>query len=132
MATKTIFISFDYDNDRRYKNLLVAWDTNKVFDFRFYDGSVTAPVNSTNATYIRSQIKPKIQTASHLLCIVGRYSARSEWIRWEIETAVALRKKLIGVKLDRSFTSPAALLNNNAKWAMSFTFDSIRTAVNSA
>jgi hypothetical protein len=46
---KTIFISFDYDNDSRYKNMLLAWDKNKEFDFRFYDGSLRVDINSTNA-----------------------------------------------------------------------------------
>ena len=40
MAKKTVFISFDYDNDARYKNLLLAWDKNSDFDFGFYDGSL--------------------------------------------------------------------------------------------
>jgi hypothetical protein len=26
MAKKTVFISFDYDNDAYWKNLLLAWD----------------------------------------------------------------------------------------------------------
>ena len=43
MAKRRVFISFDYDNDRHYKNLLVAWDQNKQFDLSFYDGSVTVP-----------------------------------------------------------------------------------------
>ena len=34
MAKRRVFISFDYDNDRHYKNLLVAWDQNKQFDLR--------------------------------------------------------------------------------------------------
>jgi hypothetical protein len=28
MPKTSVFISFDYDNDRNYKNLLVAWDKN--------------------------------------------------------------------------------------------------------
>ena len=129
MAKKTIFISFDYDNDRAYKNLLLAWDKNKDFDFEFYDGSLRDAINSTNATYIKSQIKPKILAASHLLCLVGAQAAKSAWIDWEIQTAVDNRKKLIAVKIDRANASPAALLANGAKWALSFNFDAIKKAV---
>jgi hypothetical protein len=49
MAKKRIFISFDYDNDLHYKNLLLAWDKNKEFDFEFYDHSLREEINSTNA-----------------------------------------------------------------------------------
>src|SRR5437016_11401076 len=84
VAKKTIFISFDYDNDKHYKNLLLAWDKNDDFDFGFYDGSLREAINSTNAAYIKSQIKPTILAASRLLCIVGEQTSKSAWIDWEI------------------------------------------------
>ncbi len=132
MATKATFISFDYDNDLRYKNLLLAWDENKEFDFRLYDSSLKDAVNSTNATYIKSVIKPKIQASSNLLCIVGERSWESPWIDWEIQTAIDLKKKLIGVKIEKAYKSPSALFNTGATWALSFNFDAIRKAIESA
>lgn len=132
MATKRIFISYDYDNDRHYKNLLVAWDKNKEFDFNFYDGSVTVAVDSTDADYIKARIKPKIEASSHLLCLVGKYAHKSKWIDWEIRTAISLKKKLIAVKIEKDNTTPPALLNAGATWALSFNFDAIKKAVDSA
>ena len=132
MANKTIFISFDYDNDRHYKNLLVAWDKNDLFDFKFYDGSVAVAVDSEDAAYIRRRINEKINAAGYLLCIVGTDAHKSEWIAWEIDTAKALGLSLIAVKTASSNTSPAGLLNAGATWARSFTFESIKTAVDSA
>lgn len=41
----TVFISYDYDNDRHYKNLLVAWSKNTSFNLEFYDSSVDVSVN---------------------------------------------------------------------------------------
>src|SRR5260221_4744029 len=98
MAKKRIFISHDYDNDSLNKNMLVAWDKNNQFDFGFYDGSLRTAINSTDAAYIKSRIKPIIEAASHLLCIVGKYSSTNTWIEWEIQTAAEFSKKLIGVK----------------------------------
>jgi len=132
MAKKTIFISFDYDNDKHYKNLLLAWDKNKDFDFQFYDGSLREAINSTNAAYIKGQIKPKILAASHLLCLVGSETSKSTWIDWEILTAVENKKKLIGVKIEKANASPARLLAAGATWALSFNFDAIKKAVDSA
>lgn len=129
MAKKTVFISFDYDNDARYKSLLVAWDKNKDFDFGFYDGSLRDAINSTNAAYIKSQIKPKILAASHLLCIVGEKTSNSAWIDWEIQTARDASKKLIGVKTAKENSSPTGLLGSGATWALSFNFDAIKKAL---
>ena len=129
---KKIFISYDYENDSNYKNLLVAWDKNKEFDFNFYDGSVTAAIDSNDADYIKRRIKEKIDASTHLLCIVGKHTSKSKWVDWEIRTAIALKKKLIGVKIEKENTSPQSLLGGEATWALSFTFDSIKKAVDSA
>ena len=132
MSKKKVFISFDYDNDRKWKNLLVAWDKNEDFDFDLYDASLKVAINSEDAKYIKSQIKPKIKAADYLLCIVGAESASSDWIRWEIQTAIDEGKALIGVKTDKSNKSPLELLNNGSTWAMSFTLEAIRKAVDDA
>jgi hypothetical protein len=132
MAKKTIFISFDYDNDAHYKNLLLAWDKNNEFDFELYNGSLRAAISSDDASYIKSKIKPLISKATHVLCIVGEECAKSDWINWEVQTGADLKKNLIGVKVEKSFSSPKALLNNGATWALSFNFDAIKGAVESA
>ena len=132
MARKRIFISFDADNDQHYKNLLLAWSKNSEFDFQLYNGSLKVPIDSTNAAYIKSKIKPMITWASYLLCIVGLQTYRSNWVAWEINTAYSNGKKLIGVKINRDCTSPSALLGRGATWALSFTFDGIKRAVDSA
>src|SRR5689334_10962078 len=107
---KVVFVSFDYDNDRNYKNLLLAWDKNQEFDFELYDGSLKDAIDSTNASYIKSKIRPLIENATHLLCIVGEKCSTNKWIEWEVQTAVDKKKKLIGVKIEKSYTSPAVLL----------------------
>lgn len=129
MAKKTVFISFDYDDDAYYKNLLLAWDKNSDFDFNFYDGSLKYPIDSTNAAYIKSQIRPKILAAGRLLCIVGAKTSKSKWIDWEIQTATDNAKKLIGVKTAKDNISPVGLIGVGATWALSFNFDAIKTAL---
>lgn len=129
MAKARIFISYDYDNDRNYKNLLVAWDKNSEFDFSFYDESVDVSVNSTDAAAIKRVISARISNASHFLCLVGQETHRSQWVAWEIERAKELKKKLVAVKIKRTNTSPSGLLYARVSWAMSFTFDSIKKAI---
>ena len=132
MAKKSVFISFDADQDKQYKNLLLAWDKNSSFDFSFYDGSLRGAIDSTNAAYIKSKIRPLIAAASRLLCIVGKETYKSEWVEWEINTAVVKRKKLIAVKVSKDCTSPAAILGHDAEWALSFNLDAIKKAIDSS
>ena len=132
MAKIQVFISYDYDNDKHYKNLLLAWDANSEFDFSFYDQSVDVSVDSDDASAIRRVISAKINSATYFLCLIGKQTHESRWIDWEIKKAVELKKRLVAVKIDNSYTSPEAMLNVGASWAKSFTLDSIKNALSGA
>jgi hypothetical protein len=129
---KKVFISYDYDKDKHYKNLLLAWDANKLFDFSIHDHSADVSVNSIDATAIKRTISRYINEATYFLIIVGEKTHKSAWVKWEIEKAVELGKRIVAVKTDRENTSPAALLGIGASWAMSFTYDAISKAINNA
>lgn len=129
MAKKKVFISYDYDNDKNYKNLLLAWDKNSDFDFGMSDQSADVSINSTNATAIKRAISAKINNATYFLCIIGKNTHKSNWVKWEIEKAVELKKKIIAVKTESTNSSPNEILGIGAKWAMSFTFKSIKDAI---
>lgn len=128
MATKKIFVSYDYDNDRAYRYLLSAWDANKAFDFRFEDHS-TPKINSEDAGRVKAAISAKMVGASCLLVIVGEATYGSDWVAWEIEKAKELGLSLVGVKIKSGNVSPAGLLASGATWAMSFTEDGVTKAV---
>jgi len=129
---KTIFISYDYDNDKHYKNILKAWDANGTFDFNFDDKSADVSINSTDAAAIKRAISAKINNATYFLCIVGEKTHSSSWVKWEIDKAVELNRKIVAVKTNSTNTTPSELLGVGAKWAMSFTEASIINAINDA
>lgn len=85
MAKKKVFISYDYDNDKHYKNLLLAWDKNSEFDFGFSDQSADVSIQSTGAAAIKHAISAKINAVTYFLCIVGEKTRRSSWVSWEIK-----------------------------------------------
>jgi hypothetical protein len=126
---KKVFVSYDYDNEKHYKNLLLAWDSNSNFDFSMHDHSVDISVNSVNASAIKSVISRKINEATYFLVIVGKQTNKSSWVKWEINKAVELGKKIIAVKTDRENVSPDELLGVGANWAMSFTYNAITTGI---
>ena len=92
MAKKKIFVSYDYDNDRTYKNLLLAWDKNSEFDFAMSDQSADVSIESDDAAAIKRAISAKINAATYFLCIIGTKTSKSEWVAWEIEKAKDLSK----------------------------------------
>ena len=129
MAKKKVFVSYDYDNDKSYKNLLLAWDVNSSFDFHFDDTSADVSINSTNAVAIKRAISAKINNSTYFLCIIGAKTCKSTWVKWEISKAVELGRKIVAVKINSTNTSPDEIKGVGASWAMSFSFESIKTAI---
>lgn len=128
MAKKKIFVSYDYDNDKRFKNILLAWSRNSDIEFSMQDCSADVSINSTNAAVIKRAISAKINNATYVLVLVGEKTWQSSWCTWEIEKAVELKKKIIAVKLHYLNHTPSALYNRGASWAKSFSLDSIQNA----
>jgi len=129
MTKKRVFISYDYTNDKNYKNLLLAWDKDKDLDFSFHDMSLEVSVASSDAAAIKGVISAKIGDASHFLCLVGKYTHKSRWVDWEIKKAAELKKKIVAVQVEKNTTTPNALYGVGTTWALSFNFDLIKKAL---
>lgn len=132
MAKKKVFISYDYTNDKHYKNLLLAWDKNADFDFSMDDQSADVSINSNDSTVIKRAISLKINSATYFLCIIGEKTYKSAWVKWEIEKAKELKKNIIAVKTAPSNISPSEITGIGAKWALSFSHEGIKTAIEKA
>lgn len=137
----TVFVSFDYEHDKRYKYLLEAWNKNPKFQFVFDDGTPTE-IDSNNVGRIKAALTSKIKAATHTLVIVGEHSndlhwkssliGYRNWINFEIAKSIELRKRIVVIKLSREYTSPVELSRANPSWAFSFTEENIIKALESA
>jgi hypothetical protein len=70
MYKRKVFVSFDYDKDKRYKFLLQAWSENSQFQFVFDDTS-SAEINTNNVGRVKAGLTTKIKESTHVLVIVG-------------------------------------------------------------
>jgi hypothetical protein len=129
MATNEVFISYDYDHDKRAKDRLLGWDVNHEFNFTSYDKSLNVELDSNEAADIKQDLAAQIGRSSHFLCLVGKETYRSGWAKWEIQKALELKKKLVAVKPSSINNSPPALQRRDVSWCMMFNFDSIRKAI---
>lgn len=137
----SVFVSFDFDNDRRYKYILEAWNANPRFSFVFAD-ETPREINSDNVGRVKAAITARINRATHTLVIVGQEANRRHrdsaligqrnWINFEVYQSKEAGNRLAAVKLDRTFESPEQLLNSGATWAMSFTEPAIIDALTQA
>lgn len=141
MSNKRIFISFDYDHDRRYRFLLLALAENPRSDIEF-DDVTPEEIQSYDISRIKAVLTKKIQEATHTLVIVGEHAnsyhpdqeeiGERNWQWWEINKSHEEGKGFIAVKIDSSNESPGPLYEKGATWAYSFTVDSIVNAIDKA
>jgi len=92
------FLSF-VEEDLDLVNLFRGQAKNKNSDLEFADYSLKVPFNSANANYIRQQIVPKISGSSLTMCLYGPSTYTSDWVQWELNTALQLDKPIMGVWL---------------------------------
>lgn len=129
MAKNRVFISYDCDNDKAFKDRLLGWDAGKEFDFSSYDQPLNIAVDSDDAAAIKQDLAARIGGSSHFLCIVGKQTYLSGWAAWETRKAVELKKNLVAVKTDSINNSPSVLQRAGASWSLLFTFESIKKAI---
>ncbi len=98
MAAKHAYLSF-VEEDLDLVNLFRGQAKNKKNDLTFDDYSVKKPFDSTDAEYIRTNIRAKIRAASIFICLIGVKTADSKWVDWETDFAGQEGKRLLGVRL---------------------------------
>lgn len=96
--TRKIFLSFDSD-DLNLVRLFQGQAANPNLDIGFYDGSLKVGIDSNNAEYIKSVIKPKIINASVIVCLIGTDTHSSRWVDWELSVSEIAKKGIVGVRL---------------------------------
>lgn len=126
---KQVFVSYHYDNDKQYKNLMLAWDTNAKIDFQIQDKSPTEAINSKKAAVIKAVLTRKINEGSCLIVLIGKDTKKCDWVKWEIEKAKELNKKIIAVKLHPKNVSPSVLYRCGTIWVHAFRFEGIKLAL---
>jgi hypothetical protein len=100
---KRVFFSF-IGEDRTSVDGLRLLAANDDFDIEFYDESVKTPYNSQNETYIKSQIRPKIDRASVTVCLISGETYKSPWVDWELEHSDEKGNTIIAMALKALIT----------------------------
>ncbi|GAA5661730.1 hypothetical protein Brsp07_00190 [Brucella sp. NBRC 14130] len=93
---RNVFISFATE-DMNEVNLLRAHAKNENSDIEFNDHSVREPYDSERAEYIKQKISERISRSSVCVVYISDNTAQSRWVTWEVETSLALGKKVVAV-----------------------------------
>jgi MTH538 TIR-like domain (DUF1863) len=88
MAKTRVFISFDYDNDARQKDLLVGQSKHPDTDFEFADWSSKEHISGD----WKSKIKAKLAHVDVVCVLCGKNMATAAGVNHEVEMAQEIGK----------------------------------------
>lgn len=105
MKTYNIFISHAWKYSEHY-NKVVQWlnEAQSEGEFNWKNYSVPEhdpkidPNTEVGKKQLKSALDSQIKPASIVIVLAGMYAAHSNWIDYEIDTAVSSSKYIIGVK----------------------------------
>lgn len=86
--TYSVFISHSWSHVDDLKRLRRLLQERGYFHVEFEEASPDEPINSKNSTYIKRRLREKISKSHVVLGIAGMYASRSEWMKWELDTAM--------------------------------------------
>lgn len=98
---RRVFLSFHAEDQQQIRGFrLMINNPNVALDI--HDEGLQEAINSERGPYIKLKIQPKIKAASVVLCLIGNGTAWRDWVDWELNTAVDMRKGVCGVRLKGS------------------------------
>lgn len=86
--------------DLPHMETLLSWDTNKEYDFVYETTLPRTGIHTPDGKALKEELKAKIKTMTHLLCIIGKQTADNDWINFQIQQASVSGRKVIAVRLD--------------------------------
>lgn len=104
LKTYDIFISHAWKYGADYDRLIKMLDNAFLFDYRNYSAPQDKPLHNLDATDVSSKneikeaIHRKIRPVNIVLVISGMYYNYREWMKYEIDTAVAMQKPIIALQ----------------------------------
>lgn len=92
-----IFVSHSWAHSDDLTALQNLLNSRGYFNVEFIEASKDVPINSENATYVKSRLKSKIINSDIVLALAGVYASHSDWMIWELDTAVSNSIPIVGV-----------------------------------
>ena len=93
-----ILISHSWDYSTHYETIKKWLDEAKYFTWTDYSVPITKPLDVNSKKELQDKIHTRIALCSCVIILSGMYVDYSEWIDYEIDTAIALGKPIIGVR----------------------------------
>lgn len=95
--TYNLFISHSWDHLDDLKNLRALLEKRGYFNVEFLEVTPDKKFNSDNKYYLHACVRPLIEKADVVIGLAGVYASYSEWMEWELDTAIDNNIPVLGV-----------------------------------
>ncbi|MDO9578397.1 MAG: TIR domain-containing protein [Candidatus Cloacimonadales bacterium] len=126
--TYNVFISHSWAYIQDLKNLRTLLEERGYFNVEFEEATPDEPIDSENAEYIKRRLREKIKNSDIVLGIAGVYASYSEWIEWELDTAIKNDIPIIGV-IPRGQERISTIVSSRSKEDIRWNTESIVSAI---
>ena len=98
MAKRRIFMSFDHADTKQVNGFMGL--RNIIDGFEFYNHKLDHQIQSSDGEYVGRVIRENyISPASVTVVLIGKETANSPWVRWEITESLRQGKGILGIRL---------------------------------
>lgn len=97
---KNIFVSHQHNDADKIEDLkkLIGRHGINMRDSSIYEDKIKN--NAKNEQYIKQElIKPQMKWAGTVAVLIGKDTAKSDYVNWEIKTAAEMGKNIVGIYL---------------------------------
>jgi hypothetical protein len=130
MARKiyTAFVSHSWDYDQQLISLKNMLERNGSVNIDYSEVTVSDPINSENASYIKGKLKQRIISSDVFLIMAGMYTVYSDWMKWELDTAKKNNIPIVAVK-PRGAERIPHIIQDNAEIIVNWNSNSITDSI---
>lgn len=98
LKTRNLFISHAWSYSDHY-NTIVGWFNNESnFFWKNYSVPSHDACSQSSTTGLKTCLTNQINPAQGIIILAGMYASHSDWIDYEIDEALRMKKTIIGVK----------------------------------
>lgn len=123
-----ILISHSWDYNQYYEKVNNWLNNTGYFRWTNYSVPITKLLTVSSKKELQEKIRTRIAACSCVIILSGMYVSYSEWIDYEIDTAVAYGKPIIGIKPWGQERIPTKV-SNNADIMVGWNSDSLIRAI---
>lgn len=126
--TYNIFISHSWDHVDDLMNLRKLLNERGYLNVNFEEVPPHDPIDSDNSYYVKKRVAERISNSDVVIGLAGVYASHSDWMQWELDKAIELKKPVLGV-IPRGQIYISQVVKNRADQMVRWNTESIVEAI---